>query len=63
MITIGNIAKQYGLLPSQVAEHATSYDIMIADVYTTWENHQRDPSASEQYDPQQLEELMATVRK
>jgi hypothetical protein len=63
MITIGSIAKQYGLLPSQVAEHATSYDIMIADVFATWENHQRDPGAMEQYDPKQLEELMATVRK
>jgi hypothetical protein len=63
MITIGNIAKQYGLLPSQVAEHATSYDIMIADVYATWENHRRDPSANENYDTAQLEELMSTVRK
>jgi hypothetical protein len=43
MISIGHIAKTYGLLPSEVLARATTFDLMITDVYSTWENHQQNP--------------------
>ena len=39
MINVGILAKTYHLLPSQVLANATTYDIMITDVLTTWENY------------------------
>lgn len=58
MISIGHIARTYGLLPSEVLARATTYDIMITDVYTTWENYQKDPNAMDNYDQEQLLELV-----
>lgn len=40
MLNIGSIAKTYGVLPSQVLGNATTYDLMIADVMSSWEEHQ-----------------------
>lgn len=34
------IAKTYGVLPSYVIENATTYDLMIADVMSSWEEYQ-----------------------
>lgn len=42
MINTGMLAKQYGLLPSQVREHGTTYDLMIYDVMMSWEQHQQE---------------------
>jgi len=58
MISIGHIARTYGLLPSEVLARATTYDIMITDVYSTWENYQKDPNATENYSQEQLLELV-----
>ena len=35
------VAKTYGVLPSYVRDHATTYDIMVMDVYMAWEDYQR----------------------
>ena len=40
MLNVGTIAKTYGILPSVVLANATTYDLMIADVMSTWEEHQ-----------------------
>lgn len=42
MINIGMIAKQYGILPSQVREFGTTYDLMIYDVMMSWEQYQQE---------------------
>jgi hypothetical protein len=36
------VAKEYGLLPSFVRDHATTYDLMVMDVCTAWEQYQKD---------------------
>jgi hypothetical protein len=54
LITIGHIAKTYGVLPSQVAREATTYDLMITDVYQAWEQYQQNPNAIENYSMDQL---------
>ena len=63
MISIGHIAKTYGLLPSDVAARATTFDIMITDVYTTWENYQKDPNAISNYSQDQLVEMLKKGRE
>lgn len=40
MLNVGIIAKIYGMLPSVVLANATTYDLMIADVMSTWEEYQ-----------------------
>jgi len=58
MISIGQMARAYGMLPSEVACRATTFDLMITDVYQAWENYQQDPNAVQNYSPEQLEEMV-----
>lgn len=58
MISVGHIAKTYGLLPSEVIARATTYDLMITDVYTTWEAHKNNPTSIEDYSQEQLQEII-----
>ena len=62
MITIGTIAKKYGQLPSHVAAYGSSYDLMIDDIMTTWENYQKNPSDSDQYKEEELLKIMKETR-
>jgi len=54
MVTVGNLAKTYHMLPSEVIDRATTYDIMIADVMMTWENHKNNPNDPALYNEQDL---------
>jgi hypothetical protein len=36
-----SLGEAYGLLPSQVAEKATIFDIMAADVKSSWDEYYR----------------------
>src|SRR5512137_538341 len=40
LITIGYLAKEYGILPHVIRDTATTYDLMIYDVVQTWERYQ-----------------------
>jgi len=40
LISIGALAKMYGLLPSQVLANATTFDMLVSDVTLAWE-HQK----------------------
>ena len=42
MIAVGTLARYYRLLPSQVIEQATTYDLMVYDVMMAWEQKHRD---------------------
>ena len=57
MITIGHLAKTYGMLPSQVLANATTYDIMIQDVYSAWERYNNNPNDVSQYKEDDLLKL------
>lgn len=58
MLTIGSIAKCYGVLPSFVLANATTFDIMILDVMNAWEKYKNDPQNQENYDINQLEDIV-----
>lgn len=52
----------YNQLPSTVLRDASTFDIMVADVYTTWEKHNENPSDTNQYDESQLVDFMKNVK-
>lgn len=52
----------YNQLPSTVLRDATAFDIMVTDVYTTWEKHKADPADSSVYSESQLMDFMKQVR-
>lgn len=41
---------------------ATTFDIMVTDVYSTWEKAKANPEDSENYSVDQLQEIMNSVR-
>jgi hypothetical protein len=52
----------YNQLPSTILKDANTFDLMVADVYSTWEKHKMDPSDTDQYDQNQLMEFMKDIR-
>jgi len=64
MINTGMLAKHYGLLPSQVREHGTTYDLMIHDVMMSWEQHQQEQASGKKTTPELTqEEMMAALER
>jgi hypothetical protein len=63
MINVGYLAKTYHLLPSQVLANATTYDLMITDVLATWEDYKNNPEKMENYNIEDLEQLVKDSRK
>lgn len=51
MINTGMLAKHYGVLPSQVRESGTTYDLMIYDVMMAWEQEQQDKANGKKTSP------------
>ena len=58
MIAIGHLAKNYGLLPSEVLARSTTFDLMVMDVFTTWENHQRNPNDAGNFSQEDLQKIV-----
>jgi hypothetical protein len=55
------MAKHYGVLPSDVINRATTFDLQVYDVSLTWEQHQRDEAngnGGTQYSQEQLLEII-----
>lgn len=40
MLTVGRLAERYHMLPHEIAEKATSFDLMITDVLATYDKYQ-----------------------
>ena len=41
MITLDNMAQKYGLLPSEVLDRASTFDLAVMDISTRWQREQR----------------------
>ena len=50
MISIGRMAEKYSLLPSEICERATTFDIMITDVVATYDNYKMAKSSGKPLD-------------
>jgi hypothetical protein len=63
MISIGFLAKQYRMLPSEVLARATTYDLMIADVWSTWQEYKSKPTDTSNYKTEDLETLIKKAKQ
>ena len=64
MLTVAVMARNYHMLPSQVIANATTYDIMIDDVYETWKEYQEKGTASvPDYNVEQLQEILRKTKE
>lgn len=63
LLNVGNLAKTYGLLPSQVLANATTFDLMVTDVLVTWENHKQNPNDVDQYKTEDLQKMLEKTKK
>jgi hypothetical protein len=61
------LAKTYHKLPSEVLAHATTFDIMVYDVMTAWEQEQSDRANGVKKTPeltqQQMLEMLAKTKE
>ena len=56
------LARHYRKLPSEIVDQATTFDIMVMDVMTTWENHKQDPQNVNNYKTEDLEDLVKRTK-
>jgi hypothetical protein len=56
------LARHYRKLPSEIVKDATTFDVMVMDVMTTWENYKRDPQSENNYKTEDLEELVKRTK-
>lgn len=67
MINIGRMAEKYGMLPHQVEQSATTYDLMISDVLATYDKYEQAKAKGGTLDPSvynfKQEELQAMLDK
>lgn len=61
---IDMMAKRYGLLPTEVLERATTFDMVIMDMSMTYEHYLKNKERKDfvpQYDPEQLQAIRNQV--
>jgi len=65
LVSIGSMAKEWGILPHVIRDTATTYDLMVFDVINTWEKYQIDKATGKSsYEPslEQMKEMMAQAK-
>jgi len=60
MISVGRMAERFGMLPHQVEQQATTYDLMIVDVLASYDKFQQNKTDPSQY---REEDLLALVEQ
>ena len=58
IITIDNLGKRYGMLPSEVIVKASTFDLVIMDTAMTLERHHQEASQEGYIPPMSTEELL-----
>jgi len=62
LIAIGQLAKTYGLLPSEVLARGNTFDLMVMDVFTTWERHQQNPNDAGNFSQEDLQKIVENTK-
>jgi hypothetical protein len=63
---VGRLAKQYGMLPSEVIQRATTFDLMVTDVLATYDEyimHKSSGTIMPQDDAFSVDELYEIMEK
>lgn len=42
ILTLDNLAKRYGVLPSEALDRASTFDLRVLEIQSQWERRQRD---------------------
>lgn len=72
ILTIHNLAKAYGVLPSEALATATTFDLYVLDVHSKWMSHQQEKQQSQhnqvspkpkQYSQETLQAMLDRVKK
>jgi hypothetical protein len=62
VVTLGRLAERYHMLPSQVALHGTTFDMMVVDVLATYDANEQQkgkaPKQTSNYKQSDLETMM-----
>ena len=63
ILTIDNLGKRYGMLPSTVLQQATTFDLVIMDAAMAYENHaNRDPNTPIEVPEEDLLKILEKTR-
>jgi hypothetical protein len=64
LITVGEVARVFGKLPSEVVAHASTFDLMVYDVLMAWDKYKEDKQNGK-LTPAELDEaeLMKLLKK
>ena len=63
ILTIDNMGKRYGMLPSEVMHKATTFDLVILDVSMTFERDaNRDPNTPPEVPEEDLLKVLEKAR-
>ena len=63
LITIGEMARTFGCLPSEVDSRATTFDLMVYDVLMAWDQHKQDKQNGNLAPPNVSEEELLKILK
>ena len=63
MISIGNIAKMYGQLPSYVKDNASTFDMLVTNTLLAWEKEEYDKANGKLSVPNLTQEEMKAMIK
>jgi hypothetical protein len=71
-LTVHNLAKEYGMLPSQALANATTFDLHVLDMSSRWIKYQQEQQEAKQHNNlapkrpnltvEQMKDMIARVR-
>ena len=62
MIAVGRMAERFHMLPHEVEQRATTYDLMIVDVLATYDKFQENKNNPEIYRDEDLQKILENTR-
>jgi len=61
IVMVDRMAQKYGLLPSEVMDRATTFDLVVMDMTHTWERMIHDKSSGKTHTPNVKQETLELI--
>lgn len=62
LVMIDAMAKRYGVLPTEIMERATTFDLVVMDSAATYENYLHNKDKPEYYNEDDLKSILERSR-
>ena len=62
MIAVGRMAERFHMLPHEVEQQATTYDLMIVDVLATYDEYQKNKNDPAHYKEEDLVKILEQTK-